>query len=133
MMWELQQNKAMTWAGRIITGFIVIALTASATMKLIGHPEVVKGMEQFGIAQSMLPLLAGLQIMCVVAYVIPTTSILGAILFTGYFGGVMITHLRGGESPFIPIFLGILVWLGVWMREPRLRALMPCKCSKKGS
>jgi len=74
--------------------------------------------------------LAIVEISCVVIYLIPATSILGAILLTGYIGGAICTHLRVGDPFFMQIALGIFVWLGLYLRENRLRALIPLRTLK---
>jgi len=96
-------------------------------MKLIGHPEVLKGMEHLGLPQSLILPLGVLELSCVVIYLIPSTSIMGAILVTGYVGGTIVTHLRVGEPVYIQIVLGLLVWLGLYLREARLRELLPLR------
>jgi hypothetical protein len=71
--------------------------------------------------------LAMVEVSCVLIYLIPATSVLGAILLTGYMGGAICTHLRVGDPFFIQIALGVLVWLGLYLRDTRLRALIPIR------
>jgi hypothetical protein len=71
--------------------------------------------------------LAALEISCVVIYLIPATSVLGAILLTGYVGGAICTHWRAGDPFFIQIALGVFIWLGLYLRENRLKALLPLR------
>jgi len=96
----------------------------SAVMKLIVHPEVVKGMSHLGLPESLIRPLGVIELLCVVIYLVPQTSVLGAILFTGYVGGTIITHLRVGEPVYLNIILGLLIWLGLYLRRPRLRELV---------
>jgi hypothetical protein len=101
----------------------------SALMKLKGGPEVAQGMAQLGLPASMMVPLAILELSCALLYLIPATSVLGAILLAGYVGGAMCTHWRVGEPFFIQAVLGIVVWLGLYLREDRLKALIPLRRS----
>jgi len=96
-------------------------------MKLQGGPELSKGMAHVGLPESLVVPLAILEITCVVVYLIPMTAVLGAILLTGYLGGAICTHLRVGDPYFVQIALGILVWLGIYLRENRLKAVLPLR------
>jgi hypothetical protein len=86
-------------------------------------------MAQLGLPESMLTPLSILELACAVVYLIPATSVLGAILLTGYIGGAICTHWRVGDPFFIQAALGILVWLGIYLREERLKALLPVRRS----
>jgi len=86
-----------------------------------------QGMAHLGLPESLILPLAILEISCVVIYLIPATSILGAILLTGYIGGAICTHWRVGDPFFIQIALGVVVWLGLYLRENRLKALIPLR------
>ena len=70
------------------------------------------------------------EVVCAVIYAIPQTSILGAILLTGYLGGAVSTHVRAGEPFFLALIVGVLVWLGLYLRDERLRALVPLRSPK---
>jgi hypothetical protein len=96
-------------------------------MKLRGGAEVTEGMAHLGLPESMIQPLAILEISCVVIYLIPATSILGAILLTGYIGGAICTHWRVGDPFFIQIAIGIFAWLGLHLRESRLKGLIPLR------
>jgi hypothetical protein len=96
-------------------------------MKLLRHPEVVQGMAHLQLPESMILPLGILEALCVVAYAVPRTAVLGAILLTGYVGGAMLTHLRIGEPVYMHVVLGVLLWLGLFLREPRLRQLLPLR------
>lgn len=121
------QNVKMTWAGRVVSVLAALPFVPSAVMKLVRHPEVVKGMGHMGLPESLILPLGILELFCVAAYAVPRSSVLGAILLTGYVGGAILTHLRIGEALHVQITLGVLVWLGLWLREPRLRELLPIK------
>ena len=117
----------IVWVGRVISGLVSLVFVMSGFMKLWGGAEVVQGMAQLGLPASLMVPLAILELSCAVVYLIPATSVLGAILLTGFIGGAMCTHWRIGEPVFMHIALGILVWLGLYLREDRLKALIPVR------
>ena len=120
----------IVWVGRVISVLVSLLFAMSAFMKLKGGAEVMQGMAHLGFPESLIMPLAILEISCVVIYLIPATSVLGAILLTGYIGGAICTHLRVGDPFFIQIALGIFVWLGLYLRENRLKALIPLRTSQ---
>lgn len=120
-------SKAMVWAGRIISALPVLALLMSGTMKLVKAAAVVEGFPKLGYPESLALPLGIVELACTALYVIPQTSVLGAILLTGYLGGATATHVRIGEPFFAPIVLGMLVWGGLYLRDVRLRALLPLR------
>ena len=120
-------SKKMLWAGRIMSALPVLMLLMSAVMKFIKPAPVVEGFAHLGLPESLALGLGILEIACTVVYVIPRTSILGAILLTGYLGGATVTHLRVGDPFFAPVIVGVLVWGGLFLREPRLRPLIPLR------
>ena len=117
----------IVWVGRVISVLVSLLFLMSAFLKLKDGPEVMKGIAHLGISESMMVPLSTLEISCVVVYLIPATSVLGAILLTGYIGGAICTHWRVGDPFFPQIVLGILVWLGLYLRENRLKALIPLR------
>ncbi|MGZ3721663.1 MAG: DoxX family protein [Bdellovibrionales bacterium] len=123
-------NKKVVWAGRIISAVICIPFIFSAAAKLfpaVMYPEMPEQMAKIGLPVSILPLLATLELMCVVVYLIPATSVLGAVLFTGYLGGTIITHLRVDQPAYMQVLFGMIIWLGIYLREPRLHTLLPLR------
>jgi DoxX-like family len=100
-------------------------LLMSAVMKFMKPQPVIDGFVHLGIPLSMVVGLGVLEVVCTLVYLIPATSILGAILVTGYLGGATLTTLRVGDAYYGPVVLGILAWAGLYLREPRLRALIP--------
>ena len=120
----------VVWVGRVISVLLSLLFAMSAFMKLKGGAEVMQGMAHLGLPESLIMPLAILEISCVVIYLIPATSVLGAILLTGYIGGAICTHWRVGDPFFIQIALGIFVWLGLYLRENRLKALIPLRTSQ---
>ncbi len=118
-------SKALVWTGRIISALPVTALLLSGAMKLAGPEPVVTGFTQFGYDPGLLLALGIVEIACTLLYLLPQTAGLGAILLTGYLGGAVATHLRVGDAFIAPIILGVLVWVGLVLRDARLRALLP--------
>jgi DoxX-like family len=112
------------WIGRALSTLVSLLFAFSATGKLLAHPEVVKGMDHLQLPQSMMRPLGILELSCAIVYLIPQTSVLGAILLTGYIGGAMLTHLRIGEPVYMHIVIGIVLWLGLYLRRPHLLAVL---------
>lgn len=120
-------SKKELWAGYIISALPVLMLLVSGAMKLVKSAPVVEGFVRFGYPESLALGIGLVELACVAIYVIPRTSVLGAILLTGYLGGATATHLRIGDPFFAPIVLGVLVWGGLFFRDARLRALLPLR------
>ncbi len=115
------------WVGRVISVLVSLLFLMSAFFKLKDGPEVMKGIGHLGWPESLLVQLSILEIACIVIYLIPATSVVGAILLTGYIGGAICTHWRVGDPYFVQIALGIFVWLGLYLREKRLKELIPIR------
>lgn len=115
------------WVGRAISVLASLVFLMSGVMKLVGGPALEEGMAHLGIPLRLSVPLGILEISCVVVYLIPTTAVLGAILMTGYVGGAICTHLRVGDPFYVQIVLGVLVWLGLYLRESRLKDLIPLR------
>jgi hypothetical protein len=96
-------------------------------MKLMKPAPVLQGFVHLGIPENLIVSLGILEIVCTVIYLIPRSSVLGAILLTGYLGGATLATLRVGDSFFAPVVVGVLVWGGLFLRDPRLRALIPLR------
>jgi hypothetical protein len=120
-------SKKALWAGRVISAIPVLMLLMSAGMKLAKPDFVVKGTVESGFAEKLIVPLGIVELACTLIYIFPRTAFLGAILLTGYLGGATATHVRLGQPFTIPVVLGVLVWLGLFLREPRLRALVPLR------
>ena len=114
-------------AGWVISILVSLMFVFSATMKLMGGPELAKGMEHLELAKIPITPLSILELTCVAVYLISPTSVLGAILLTGYLGGAILTHWRVGDMFVVHIVLGMLIWLGIYLREDRLRSLIPVR------
>jgi hypothetical protein len=120
-------SKKARWAGYILSALPVLLLLFSATMKFMRPAQVVEGFAHFGFQESLILKLGIVELTCTIIYLIPRTSILGAILLTGYLGGATCTHVRAGENFILPVLAGVLVWGGLYLRDPRIRALIPLK------
>jgi hypothetical protein len=122
-------SKGQLWTGRILSALIVLFLAADGIAKLFMPKPVVDASIHLGLPLPLTHNLGFLLLFCVLMYYIPRTSILGAILLTGYFGGAVCTHLRAGDPlatvAFFPIYFGILTWLALYLCDTRLRALLP--------
>ena len=118
-------SKAMYWSGWVVTALPILMLLVSGGMKLAKTEQVVTGFTRLGYPESTITGIAVTEIICTVVYAIPQTSVLGAILLTAYLGGATATHVRVGD-PFVPpIIVGMMVWLGLFLRDARIRALIP--------
>jgi DoxX-like family len=121
-------SRTMLWAGRTISALPVLLLVFSAVMKLMKPAPVVQGFARYGYPESQILVIGILELSCSVIYAIPRTSVLGAILLTGYLGGATATNVRVGDPSFYAtVTLGVLVWLGLYLRDARLRALLPVR------
>jgi hypothetical protein len=123
-------SNAALWTGRAMSALVVLFLIFDATIKLIPIQPVIE-MNELGYPPTV-GLARGIGIVtvvCIVLYVWPRTAVLGAILMTGLFGGAIASHLRMGSPVFshllFGVYLGLFAWGGLWLRHPRLRALMP--------
>ena len=123
-------SKKKLWAGRIISALPALFLLMDGVMKLVKPAPVVEATVRLGYPESVIFGLGIVLLACTILYLIPTTSVLGAILLTGYLGGAVATHVRVGEGLFpvsFPVILGVLIWLGLYLRDDRLRALVPLR------
>ena len=119
-------NTKTLWAGRILSALPVLMMLMSAGMKFMQPPPVVEMFSgKFGYPASTLLGIGALEALCAVLYAIPRTAVLGAILVTGYLGGAIATHVRVGDPFVAPLVLGVLVWAGLYLRDERLRRLLP--------
>ena len=115
------------WTGAILAGLVVVFLTFDAVAKVIEVDAVVKASAQLGLPLSVTPVIGFLLLVCTLIYVIPRTSVLGAILLTGYLGGAIAIHVRAENGAFPVVFaatFGVLVWVALVLREPRLFRLI---------
>ena len=125
-------SKTNLWVGRIVSGLPALFLLVDGVMKLFKPAVVVDATLKLGYSESTIIPIGVVLIICTILYLIPATSVLGAILLTGYLGGAVATHVRAGEGLFsivFPVIFGILIWLGLYLRDVRLRALVPLRVS----
>ena len=120
-----------SWPGRVLTGLPVLFLAFDVTIKLMKIQPVVDSFTQLGIPVQLARAVGAIELACLLVYLLPRTAVLGAILLTGYLGGAVLTHLRIG-SPLLshtlfPTYIGLMLWAALWLREPRLRALIPLR------
>ena len=118
-------SKGMVWAGRIISALPALLLLFSGVMKIAKPAAVVSGFHDFGYPEELLIPIGITEIACTLIYLFPRTSVLGAILLTGYLGGAVATNVRVENKAFIaPAICGVFVWLGLFLRNQRLRNLL---------
>ena len=119
------------WIGRILSGLAVLFLLWDSAMKLITPPVVLESFERLGYPDGVAIGIGLLQLVCLAVYVIPRIFVLGAILLTGYLGGAVATHVRVGDPLFthvlFPAYLGAMLWGGLYLRDDRLRKLVPLR------
>jgi hypothetical protein len=126
-------SKTALWTGRVLSGLVILFMLVDGAIKLVPWPIVTETLDRmgYGSSESLARTLGTITLACTVLYAIPPTSILGAILLTGYLGGAMASHLRI-DSPLLThilfgFYLGLMLWGGVWLRDRNLRALMPLR------
>jgi hypothetical protein len=120
----------MVWAGRIISALTVLFLLFDSIIKVLTLAPAVEATTQLGYAESLVFGIGVIELVCLVLYVIPQTSVLGAILLTGHLGGAIATHVRAGSDLFsvvFPIIIGLLLWGGLFLRDNRLHTLIPLR------
>ena len=121
------RSRTAFWVGWVLSVLPALLLLFSASMKFMQPPAVAEMFAHLGWPErSVLPL-GILELTCALLLLIPRTAVLGAILLTGYLGGATVTHVRVGEPFFLPVVFGVLVWLGIFLRDGRLRALVPLR------
>jgi hypothetical protein len=118
-------SKKLVWTGRVLTGLVVAFMLFDGAVKLVPIEPVLEAMRRLGYPLEIARHLGVLLLSCTAAlYVIPRTQLLGAVLLTAYLGGATATHVRIGDPFWFPIVMGVLLWAGVYLREPRLRTLL---------
>jgi len=113
------------WIGWVMSVLPCLMLLFSAAMKFAQPPPVIEGFKHLGWPERLALPLGILELACTAIYLIPQTAVLGAILLTGYLGGAMATHIRLGEPFITHIVFGVVIWGGIFLRDPRLRVLIP--------
>lgn len=128
--------KKKSWAGYVISGLPILFLLVDAIAKFFKPEAVVKGSTELGYPESTIIPIGAILLVSTILYAFPRTAVLGAILLTAYLGGAVATHVRVGSPLFthilFPVYLGVLIWLGLYLRDTRLRALVPFRSGTSG-
>lgn len=124
----IPSSTARRWTGRVLSGLAVLFLAFDTGFKLLVAPEAVQGTMDLGYPSTVLPILGVLELLCLGLYLVPRTAVVGAVLWTGYLGGAIATHLRL-ENPLFthtlfPIYVAVLLWGGLYLRDRRVSALI---------
>lgn len=123
-----ERRPGRLWTGRILSGFIVLFLGWDCALKLTQHPMAIAGTTDLGYSAQVIFPLGVVSLACLVLYLIPRTAILGAVLWTGYLGGAIATHVRVGNPLFshvlFPIYVALFLWGGLALRDPRVMGLL---------
>jgi hypothetical protein len=124
-------SSAMLWTGRIMSGLVILFLLFDGGIKLIPLDIVITTSQQYGIPVHLARTLGVMTLVGTLLYAWPRTAVLGAILLTGYLGGAIYVHLRIDHPLFthtlFGVYLGVLMWGGLWLRDERLRSLFPIR------
>lgn len=129
-----QRRGGMFYTGWVLTLLPTLFIVTMTALMLTKHPEQIQaGMSQYGFPPGSGNVILAVEMTCLALYLIPPTAVLGAVLLTGYLGGAVATHVRAGEPPIMPIVFGIIFWLGLFLRDPRVRALIPIRRSAASS
>jgi hypothetical protein len=122
-------TQTSVWAGRALSGLIVLFLVVDGATGLLAPGTMAAEFKQTGYSMAIGSAIGIIPIVCALVYAIPRTAALGAVLITGFLGGAIATHVRIGDALAPPVFvslvLGALAWLGLWLRDARVRALLP--------
>ena len=124
-------SKSRLWTGRILSILTILFLLFDGIMKLVRPLPVTQAMTQLGFPQNLSVPIGIILLLCTALYAIPWTSVLGAVLLTGYLGGAVVSQLRIGAplfgSTLFPIYFAVLMWAAIYLQEPRLRAFIPVR------
>ncbi|MGA8136982.1 MULTISPECIES: DoxX family protein [Pseudomonas] len=128
---EIMTSHRALWVGRIMSALVVIALVADGTVQLFAPAQIASLLQETGFAMDLTRVVGPIVLACALLYAIPATTVLGAILVTGFLGGAICAHVRMGElgSPpeIISLLLGAMTWGGLYARDPRIRAILPIR------
>ena len=127
---RMHDNPAPRWqriAGIVLSVLPAAMLTMSGVMKIFASPEMVAQSAKTGITAAVLLKLGVTEVACVLLFLLPPTAVLGAILITAFMGGAVFAHVLHGDAFLLPVVLSVLAWAGLWLRDPRLRALLPLR------
>lgn len=124
------EGEVLIWIGRVLSGLAILFLLFDAIGKIAMPAPVMEAFLRVGIATRLAPTVAALLLLGILLYAIPWTSILGAVVLTGYLGGAVAIHLRAGSTFFeivFPVIFASIVWAGIFLRDSRLRELIPIR------
>jgi hypothetical protein len=125
---DLPAPKAMLWTGRVLTALAILFLLLDSALHVVKERHAVEGTVALGWDAALLPAIGLIELACLALYAIPRTSALGAVLLTGYLGGAIATNWRAGMPLFndlFPLLLALVLWGGLWLRDARLRSVLP--------
>jgi hypothetical protein len=120
-------SKTSLWIGWIISGLCILFLLFDAIMKIIKEEHSIKGSVQLGWPEHAIQSIGIVLLICTILYLIPKTSILGAVLLTGYLGGAIAIMIRAEQPLYFALVFGLLVWLGLYLRDKKLHAILPLR------
>ena len=123
----VQGSKVAFWAGWVLSVLPAGMLIFSSIMKFRNPPEFAEGLKEIGWSGDLMLPLGVVELVSTLLYLFPKTAVLGAILLTGYMGGAIATHVRIGDPFVMQALIGVVIWLGLYLREPRLRAILPLR------
>lgn len=127
-------SKSRLWTAYIMNGVVILFMVFDSVIKLVKPAPVVEGTLEFGFAEHHIAVIGILGLLSTILYAVPRTSVLGAVMLTGYFGGAIATNLRMDNPLFsytlFPVYIAILVWGGIWLRDDHLRKLIPFRKGK---
>jgi hypothetical protein len=133
---EREAGRAWVWAGRVATALPVLFLAMDTAMHLLRPPMAVEGTVELGFSASILIPLGIIQAISLLMYLVPPTRVLGAIVWTGYLGGAVATHVRLGNPMFThilsPVYVAIFLWGALWLTDARVRAILPLGRASRG-
>ncbi len=117
----------LPWVGRATSALPAALFLFSASLKITSSPLMVDGLGKAGFSPGLVTAIFVLELACLAIYLVPPTAVLGALLLTGYLGGAVVTHLRVGQPLAMPVVIGVLVWAGLYLRDARVRAILPLR------
>jgi len=126
-------SKKTLWTGRILSALPVLLFFFTMAFALLNPAAASQGFAHYGYPSGAMLGITIAELASAILYAIPRTAVLGAILMTGYLGGATATHVRVGEPFYLPIIVGAVVWIGLYLRDERLRALIPLRSLSNGA
>nr|HEX4312489.1 DoxX family protein [Kofleriaceae bacterium] len=123
-----QISNRARWGSRIITGLVGLFLAVDVVFKFVDSPQVAEASAHLGLPGDVTAPIGVVLAVCLALYLVPRTAVLGAVLLTGYLGGAVAIHVRVGDpiaaQALFPVYFGVLIWLALYLRDPRVRALV---------